>query len=111
MAPNPIPDITVRTTTDGAGYPLGVATGTGATAAEALDALRHDATEIAEKQAYDLGSSADGSGVDDSWGLEVVDVRFAHGPTDDHEDGWLAFGTLCTTGVSPLIPPEAPYRG
>jgi hypothetical protein len=111
MARITIPDITVRTTSDGTGYPLGVVTGSGATAALALDALHRDASVMAEAQARLLETSAASLVDEGSWGVEVIDVRFAHGPTGHQDDGWLAFGTLRTTGLSPLIPPDLPYRG
>jgi hypothetical protein len=39
---------------------------------------------------------------------EVIDVRLAHGPGGSEDDGWLAYGTLRTTGLSPLIPEDEP---
>jgi len=46
---------------------------------------------------------ADGTGR-----LEVIDVRLAPGPDGGEDNGWLAYGTLRTTGLSPLIPKDEP---
>jgi hypothetical protein len=46
-----------------------------------------------------------------SWGLEVIDVRLTHGPGSTESGGWLAYGTLRTTGLSPLIPQDEAMRG
>lgn len=43
------------------------------------------------------------------WGLELVDVRLVPGPADDGSVGWCAYGTLRSTGLSPLIPDDVAW--
>lgn len=41
----------------------------------------------------------------------LINVRLMHGPADSQNDGWLAYGTLRTTGLSPLSPADEPFHG
>jgi hypothetical protein len=112
MARITIPAVTLRTTSDGTGYPLGVAAGTGPTAPLALAALSREAASMAEMAAGPFNDDADARYIEDgSGGLEVIDVRLMHGPADSQNDGWLAYGTLRTTGLSPLSPADEPFHG
>jgi hypothetical protein len=106
MASITIPEITARTTTDGTAYSHGVVAATGRTPADALGEL--DA--VAHTTATGLADALPDCPADDArpgaWGLELVDVRLVPGPADGDTDGWCAYGTLRSTGLSPLIPED-----
>jgi hypothetical protein len=46
---------------------------------------------------------------ENAWGLEVIDVRLVPGPAEGGANGWCAFGTLRSAGLSPLVPPDSPW--
>jgi hypothetical protein len=108
MAAITIPNVMLRTTIDGTGYKLGVAAGSGPTAPLALAALNREATTMAQAAADPLDDAAVSYIQDGTWGLEVIDLRLTHGPGPREDDGWLAYGTLRTTGLSPFIPADEP---
>jgi len=102
-----IPEITVRTTNDGDGYSHDVIAVTAEAPGQALTNLKTAARALAAELAGSAGVKA---GRDSGWGLEVIDVRVVAGPADG-ESGWCAYGTLRSTGMSPLIPDDVPWHG
>ena len=110
MASITIPEISVRTTSKGTAYSHGVAAATGTTPSRALSQLAATAGVMATDLADNLPERAQEDAAASTWGLELVDVRLVPGPTDDGSAGWCAYGTLRSTGVSPLIPDDVPWH-
>ena len=105
MARKSIPEVVIRTTSDGDGYPHGIAVGVGYDPAGALADLGAAAERLVMEA---IGGTrlrlADMPGPDD-WGIEVVDVRLLSAdPSAPY--AWTAYGTLRTTGLSPLMPQD-----
>lgn len=105
MARKSIPEILIRTTSDGDGYPHGIAVGLGYDPAGALA----DLVAAAKRLVVDAirgakPRQADMFGPDD-WGIDVVDVRLVSGDPSA-PSAWIAYGTLRTTGLSPLMPQD-----
>jgi hypothetical protein len=109
----------IRTTSDGAGHPHGIATGLGATPEVALSALQGQAQAQAEQAAasYDRATArherpgAQGEpgkvvreprgGLVQELRFEVVHVRLAPALLAGGENGWLAYGTVVSaTGTA-----------
>jgi hypothetical protein len=102
MARFSIPAVMVTTTADGAGYVHGVAVGIGDDPDGAIAALAAEAKRmIAEWIKSARLRQADVLGPDD-WGIEVVDLRLVPGIDMEIHSPWTAYGTLRTTGLSPL---------
>jgi hypothetical protein len=103
MARISLPEVTTRTTSDGAGYPHGIAAATDDDPVGALAGLAAEARRIIGE----LIEAADPAGIDmlepGDWGVEVVDVRLVAAPDADQRPAWTAYGTLRTTGLSPLM--------
>jgi hypothetical protein len=118
MADHTDPQITLRTTSDGAGQPLGIVTGTGTSPEQALRDLAARAPEVAraawrapgsrprrrepgdppsQPQPVQLRIGPRGQAQDEAEfaaaQFEVVDVRLVAGNPDT--DAWAAIGTLC----------------
>jgi hypothetical protein len=101
MARVSIPEVTVTTTADGAGYAHGVVVGVGDDPVGAVAALAAEAKAMIAEWVRAAGlRQADVSGPDE-WGIEVVDVRLVPGVNIDVQSAWTAYGTLRTTGLSP----------
>ena len=98
MANATIPDPIIRTTSDGDGFTHGLVTGTGPAPDAALAGLEREARRLVEGMAGQLPADAEAG----RWGVEVIDVRLTPGPADAGQPGWLAYGTLRTTGLSPM---------
>jgi hypothetical protein len=123
-----VPAVTIRTTSDGEGYPQGIATAMGQSPELALSALKEQAQTQAEKVATGrsrpgfhrssasasppLRASETSSGgrpeaalsphdEPQEWRFEVVDVRLAPALMEGGERGWLAYGTLLSDGEQP----------
>jgi hypothetical protein len=98
-----VPDVTIRTTSDGPGHPHGLIFGPGPTLDGAVMELRQDAglraREIAEQFSASTDEHADRP--DAVWRFEVIDVRFQPGPDDEGGPGWVAYGTLVSDGANP----------
>lgn len=91
-----VPPVMIRTTSDG------IATGAGPTPDDALSELTDLARPSLERMtAQAVGDDAD-TAATATWGIEVVDVRLAAGLNGMQEPGWIAYGTVRTTGLSPL---------
>jgi len=92
----------IRTTSGGDGFPHGIAVGEGDDPAGAL----HDLVAVAGEMVTDLIRRAHLRQADmfdpDDWGIEVIDVRLVPGPDASAHHAWTAYGTLRTTGLSPL---------
>jgi hypothetical protein len=118
MADHSDPQITLRTTSDSAGHPLGIVTGTGTSPEQALRDLAARAPGVArsvwrapgsrphrrepgdppsQPQPVQLRIGPRGQAQDDAEfaaaQFEVVDVRLVAGSPD--ADAWAAIGTLC----------------
>jgi hypothetical protein len=106
MARISLPEVTIRTTTDGDGYSHGIAVGVNHDPAGALAELAAEA----RKMITEMVSAADVAEHDvfgpEDWDIEVVDVRLVPGPEAGAEadQTWTAYGTLRTTRLSPLRP-------
>ena len=110
MAPVTVPPVTIGTTSDGTGYPHGLVTGTAATPELAVADLTRAARMTVGQLLASLPEDVNYAGTD-GWAVEVIDTRLTTGPTPGLDRGWVAYGTLRTAGLSPLIPPEQPFRG
>jgi len=98
MARITVPALTVRTTSDGAGFSHGIAAGTAIDPPRALAALKH----AAQGQAEHLGALfGQDERADAEWRFEVVDVRLAAGQMHDGSPAWVAYGTLRSHGEHP----------
>ena len=121
------PAVAIRTTSDGAGPPEGIATGMGPSPELALSALQR-AAQAAAREAV---ASAEGQASQGfagriilgmphalrKWQFEVVDVRLVPTAMEGGESGWLAYGTLTGRAVQqdprstipvPTYPPKPP---
>jgi hypothetical protein len=104
-----IPDITIRTTSDGEGYVHGLAHGTGSSATAAIWALAASARRQAQIMAVAALAQAAAPhgdeavefryGEDTLWRFEVIDVRLVAGSEGD--EAWCAIGTLRSEGARP----------
>jgi hypothetical protein len=111
-----VPPITIRTTSDGAGYAHGLAAGTGPTVDAALAALADEAGRQAEEAATAAETEAErgphkiapvpprgvpvsGEADDTTWRFEVVDVRLVAGR--EAAEAWCAIGTLRSDSERP----------
>jgi hypothetical protein len=107
MARTTVPLVTIRTTSDGGGYPHGVVAGMGTSPFQALADLKKRAQAAAEQI---VAASADAGSVDRelepeepeddlppvSLDFEVVGVLLGSGLLEDGYPGWCAYGTLTT---------------
>jgi hypothetical protein len=106
MTRQSLPEVSIRTTSDGDGYPHGIAVGAGDDPTAALDAVAVVAKDTIAGLIRRLGlRDADMFGADD-WGIEVIDVRLVPGTDPDAHAAWTAYGTVCTTGLSPVAPED-----
>jgi hypothetical protein len=96
-----IPDVTIRTTSDGAGHAHGLALGTGLTLDGALQALTAEALRQAGEIAETYRGADHDSQPDAEWRFEVVDMRIVIGPEGSRDESWCCYGTLCSTGATP----------
>ena len=96
-----IPDVTIRTTSDGAGHSHGLVVGTGELLDAAMQALQAEAQARAEEAAvrHDDPDSTDRP--DAAWQFELVDMRIVVGPAGNKFESWCCYGTLCSTGATP----------
>ena len=108
-----IPDITIRTTSDGEGYVHGLVVGTGSSVDAAIIELAAEARRQAEEarelaelpagrtapdgdEAVEFGYS---SSEETPWRFEVVDVHMVAG--SEAAEAWCAIGTLRSEGARP----------
>jgi hypothetical protein len=123
-----IPDVTIRTPSDGDGNPHGIATGIGLSPNLALTALQQAAQIRAEEEAArhepddfppaDARASRPPTGAELAagghrvaarplpedpleWRFEVIDVRLVPGVLVGGTAGWVAYGTLISEGDFP----------
>lgn len=98
-----IPDITIRTTSDGVGHPHGITFGAGGTYNDAMIGLNQDAARMARETAepFEAAKGEHAGRPDAVWRFEVVDVRLQPGPDDNGEPSWVAYGTLVSEGADP----------
>jgi len=112
-----IPDITLRTTSDGQAFAHGLAIGTGASVDQAVNALADEAQRQAQeiererleaRRASRTGGrglpvpAAQHDGAKPERWYEVADVRLACDPADAaRTERWVAYGTLRSTRQRP----------
>lgn len=93
------PVVTIRTTTDGGGYPHGVVAGMGTSPFLALEDLKKRAQATAERIVAAEGEATDGADPrSGSLDFEVAGVLLTSGLLEDGYPGWCAYGTLRTLG-------------
>jgi hypothetical protein len=95
---DPLPRVTIRTTSGGDGYEHGVAVGDDSESAGALANLRLEAMRMVRVILADLPAPASGRWDTRGWTIEVVDVRLTYAGADGQPE-WTAYGTLRTTGL------------
>jgi len=92
-------DVTLRSTSDDAGFPHGLVAGTGPSPDAAMVTLKRNARDLAARlnrapvEPRDPGQA---------FLLEVVDVRLVYGRIEG-DDAWCAYGTLISQGQSPVV--------
>ena len=92
-------DVTLRTTSDDAGFPHGLVAGTGPSPDAAMVMLKRNARDLATRLSRSPAEMYDDAS---EWLVEVVDVRLTYGRVED-EDAWCAYGTLISQGQSPVV--------
>jgi hypothetical protein len=97
-----IPEVTARTTSDGAGHVHAVVTGSATGPQQALGELIARAQDEAARMAAGFREGNAGApGPDVQWHFEVVGVRLVPGPLDSGPAGWTAYGTLTSKTATP----------
>lgn len=89
-----IPDIVLRTTSDGEAFAHGLAIGTGGDVDQAVNALADEARRQAEEITRERGD-------DPARYFEVADVRLAADAGGESGERWAAYGTLRSTHLRP----------
>jgi hypothetical protein len=106
MARISIPEVLIRTTSGGDGYAHGIAVGAGDDPGGALSELAADAKAMIADLARRLRVRAADVAAPGDWGIEVADVRLVPGVDLSIQAAWTAYGTVRTTGISPIGPLE-----